>query len=258
HTGTVVVDYHGGASGGTITNCAHLTGSGQTQTLTSGGDTATFQNVPAVDLTACDTRVIGPHVCTPGAPGCGWINGDMLSYGQEDWGANNFTDPAPETLLAHFDAVYPLGGVEVGINGAAGFSILFLSAAAVLDYLPASGAPGTFNIDLVDPTSTNSGLFGGAVLAMRLDIDFSDAGFLPNTSGLEFGDLRLCNLTQTSLNGMNIRSLMSFMNTALGSGSTGGFTDDELTNLALNVTRAFTGGVPSTFAQEHLFSGSCP
>jgi hypothetical protein len=44
HAGTVTVNYSGGANGGKITNCAHLTGSGQTRT------------------TVCNTQTIAPDV----------------------------------------------------------------------------------------------------------------------------------------------------------------------------------------------------
>ena len=78
----VVVNYDGGASGGTITNCAHLTGSGSSTTVL--GDT--FTNLTAIDLTACSTITVGPHACSPGAPGCGWEDGDMVTYNQDNWG----------------------------------------------------------------------------------------------------------------------------------------------------------------------------
>ena len=257
HSGTAVVSYGGGTSGGTITNCAHLTGSGQTQILGAGADAVSFANVHGVNLTACDTQVIGPRVCPPGAPGCGWKDGDMVSYGQSDWGDDPATNPAAANL-ANFDTVYPFSVVEIGISGLTGFSIIFTSGAAILNYIPQGGTPSALTSDLFNPTSSAAGAFAGAVLALRLDIDFGDAGFLPNASGQRFGDLRLCNLPQTSLNGMTVREVMTVLNTALGGGTTGGYTHDELYAVAENASSAFTAGFATGFAQQYVVSGpSC-
>jgi hypothetical protein len=183
----------------------------------------------------------------------------MLSWGQVDWGDDPATNAAAANLASNFGIVYPFSAVEIGLSGAAGFSMVFTSAAAILNYQPQGGAPGPLTADLLDPTSSASGAFGGAVLAMRLDIDFGDAGFLPNNSGERFGDLLLCNLPQTLLNGLTMRGFMTVLNNALGGGSTGGFTYDELYAVAENASSAFTGGFVFPFAQDHIFSGpSCP
>ena len=81
-TGTVSVSYNPGTSGGSITNCAHLTSTNTP--VTSGG--LTFPTVNGVDLTACDTQTIGASTCTPGAAGCGWQQGDLVTFSQNDWG----------------------------------------------------------------------------------------------------------------------------------------------------------------------------
>jgi hypothetical protein len=188
-----------------------------------------------------------------------WHTGEMLSYGQVDWGDDPATVPAAGLLLADFGYVYPFSVVEIGISGVAGFSAAFTSSQAILSYLPQPGGPGEFTRDLLDPSSSSAGVSGGAVLALRLDIDFADAGFLPNSSGLVYGDLRVCDLPQTSLNGMTLRALMSFMNTAVGGGGTGGYSDDELFVITEEASRAFSNGVPTPFAHQHMVSGpSCP
>ena len=80
--GTVTIPYDAGADGGSVTNCAHLTG--DSSTLNSGG--YNFTNVGGIDLQACNTQTIGPSTCTPGEPGCGWSDGDVITYGQGVWG----------------------------------------------------------------------------------------------------------------------------------------------------------------------------
>ena len=247
----VVVNYQAGSEGGTITNCAHLTGSGSTSLVLADE----FTNLAAVDLTACSTITIGVRTCNPGVGDCGWEDGDMVSYGQDSWGGDPTTSTAAGLLLAQFDAVYP-GGLEVGINGGGGFSMIFTSGPAALDYTPGTGTPGPLTADLVDPTSTSSGMFGGQVLALEVNINFSDAGLI--NGRYQFGNLFLCNLTVTPMyNGLEIRDFLVLMENALGSG-TAPYTYDELSDLVGNVTTAFEGGAASLFAQDHIFASTCP
>ncbi len=255
HTAIVTVNYNGGASGGTITNCAHLTDEGQTTQVVDQN----FTNLNAIDLTACSTIVVGPHACSPGAPGCGWEDGDMVTYSQDSWGGDPSMSTAAALLVNRFDFVYPSGAVEVGISGMAGFSMVFTSASAILNYQPASGGNAPLNSDLLDPTSSSSGAFGGYVLALQLNVDFSDSGDISGTAPLRFGDLRLCGLTVTpSYNGMTVREFLAAANQALGGGPAAHLIDDIAT-LANNLSLAFESGSASLFAQDHLFSSaSCP
>jgi hypothetical protein len=57
------------------------------------------------------------------------------------------------------------------------------AASKILSYFPAAGPAAALNQNYVDPTTTSSGAFGADVLALKLDIDFSNAGFLVGTSG---------------------------------------------------------------------------
>jgi hypothetical protein len=47
------------------------------------------------------------------------------------------------------------------------------------------------------------------------------------------------------------------MNTALGGGPAA-YSFDEMANLTNEVSQAFEGGTPSSFAQDHLVNGACP
>jgi hypothetical protein len=249
----VVVDYSAGAEGGTITNCAHLTGLGSTARVLDDE----FTNLTGVGLTACNTITIGVRDCNPGIGDCGWRNGDMISYGQESWGGDRTTSTAAGLLYAQFDAQYP-GGLEVGVGTAAGFSMIFTSGDRVLFYAPGTGTPGPLTADLVDPSSTASGVFGGQVLALQVNVDFSDAGLL--SGRYQYGNLHLCGLTQTPLyNGLEIRMFLDAMSVALSlSSGIPPYTYDELSALVDDVTRAFEGGAPSSFAQNHVFASQCP
>jgi hypothetical protein len=253
-SGTVSVNYNGGASGGTITNCAQLTG--QTQTVTNGG--FTFPLINGVDLEACDTQVIdgGGNGCTPGAPGCGWQDGDVVTYSQASWGGNPATSTAAALLANRFTAMYS-GLFQVGIVGSSGFSMSFTSASALLLYLPAFGTSGPLTSNLANPTTSSSGIFGGDVVSLKLNVDFSAAGHLGGSAGLRFGDLRLCSLATSGINGLTVSQLLGVANTLLGGGSAS-VTIAQLAPVLASLNASFAAGTVSTFAQDHVFSSPCP
>ena len=248
-SGTVTVHYDAGANGGTITNCAHLTSPGAT--VNSGG--FVFPTVNAIDLTACSTQTIGSPTCTPGMGTCGWDAGDVVTYSQVTWGDSSTS--AGQLLTSNFFTVYSSGIVEIGIPGTGGFSVRFTSPTAIVNYLPAIGALAPLNADLIDPAATASGAFGGEVLALTLNVDFS--ALTGGTSGLQYGNLTLCGLSITSLNGTSVSSFLGLVNTLLGGGSNG-YTIADLAPILVALNDAFEGGAPSTFAQDHLVSGACP
>jgi len=177
--------------------------------------------------------------------------GDFVTYSQENWGGDPDSDPAAQMLVDRFMGFYG-GGTEVGIPLNAGWSIIFTSAAAVLNYLPSSGAPGPLTADLVDPTSTSSGLLGGYVLALQLNVDFNDAGFLHGTSAVLFGDLILTQLPfLPEFNGYTVRQFLGEANRILGAGAfTGSY--EEVNFLTQDLSNAFNAGSSSAFAQDHL------
>jgi len=177
--------------------------------------------------------------------------GDFVTYSQDDWGGDPTSNPAAQMLQARFDGLYG-GIVEVGIPLNNGWSVIFTSHLAVLNYLPSSGPPGPLTADLVDPTSTSSGLLGAYVLALQLNADFNDAGFLHGTNAVLFGDLIL---TQppflAEFNGYSVRQFLGEANRILGAGAFTG-TYEDLNFLAQDLSNAFNAGSPSAFAQDHL------
>jgi hypothetical protein len=162
-------------------------------------------------------------------------------------------------LAAHFDTVYGAAGgvVEVGLIGSAGFSMAFTSVTAILAYQPAIGPVGALNADLVNPTTTSSGAFGGEVLGLQLNIDFADAGHMDGSTGLHVGDLTICNTPLFFVNGTTVRTFAGFANSALGGGPAP-HSITALSDIAGAINSAFIGGSPSGFAQASLFNGACP
>jgi hypothetical protein len=158
------------------------------------------------------------------ALGGSFTNDDLVTYNQIAWGDTVNNTTASTLLRNNYDTVYASssGVLEVGIPGTTGFSMLFTDSSALLYYLPDIDEVGPLNQDYVDPSSTPSGSFGGEVTALDLNIDFSDAGFLPGNLSVHFGDLKLQNFSGGQLrwlNGLTVRQFSAIVNTLLGGGS---------------------------------------
>jgi PEP-CTERM motif len=182
-----------------------------------------------------------------------FATGDFDIYPQDSWGETPTPTNAAGLLLNNYDSVYDssLGLVEVGIPGPGGFSMLFTNVASVLVYLPANGAIGTLTSDRLDPSSTTSGLFGGEVLALRFNIDFSDAGITLGNLGIPFGDLELHSLsTLPLLNDLSVRQFSAEVNSLLG-GGTSVYGIAQLFPIANELNTTFGTSV-SLFARDHL------
>jgi CSLREA domain-containing protein len=196
-----------------------------------------------------------PPPCTPGAPGCGWRQGDESSYNQFNWDSSIAGAPL---LKANFASVYApdAGLLSVGIVGSTTFSMSFSSADAVLNYLPTTGPNGPLTSDLLNPTTSPCGEFGGDVVALKLNVDFSDDNLLARSSSTAFGDLLICGASPLP-DGTTVRQLLSIANTVLA-GQPSSYTIAQIAPIVNAVNAAFVAGAPSTFAQQHLFVGSCP
>jgi hypothetical protein len=183
-----------------------------------------------------------------------WHVGDFTTFNSADWGDVPNGSNAASLLENNYAAVYAgtMDLFEIGIPGAAGFSALFTGSAVLLDYLPAAGRLGPFDTDLVDPTSTAAGQFGGDVAALKLNIDFSDKGVTPHNASVRFGDLHLFALTLTGLNGLSVRDFAGVVNTAIGGGTTG-FTIADLDSVAKRAQRSLWRRL-----RRHLRAGASP
>jgi hypothetical protein len=186
-----------------------------------------------------------------------WHQGDLTTYGQGIWGGDPGIDAGATLLVAKFDTVYAAtGGVIVG--SFSGFLMSFTDAASVLVYQPSVGPYAPLDSDVLNPITTSSGAFGGDVLALEFNVDFSDAGLLPGTSGLRFGDLVLTDFsTLPQLNGLTVRQFLGDMNTLLGGGASI-LSISDLGSLVSDLNASFSSGTPQQFAQDHLVAPSTP
>ena len=223
-TGIVTATVAGGTAGGTIQNCAHLTGTG-------------------INLAACSSLAVAKQAHD-------WLPGEMITFTQSDWG--DPTSAAAVLLDVNFNTVYAstAGVLEVGT----GFSMQFIGASKTFDYLPGTGAAGPLTSNLANPGASPSGSLGGEVTGLKLNIDFSAAGLTLGTSGIPFGTLTLCNLTgvQGILNGSTVKEFLDAASMVLG-GSATLISYDELRDLASLLNGSFfQGTVVSTFAHDHV------
>jgi hypothetical protein len=182
--------------------------------------------------------------CASAAHATSFQIGQFVTFGGGDWGNGGV---ATGLLLTDYSSVYvsTSGVLTVGLPNT-GFTMKFSSPVTVNAYLPAVGTPAPLNQNLVDPLSSSSGTFGGDVLGLQLDVDFSNAGFLAHAAGITFGDLVLQNLSTTpALNGLTVNQLLADANTCLGGGSCI-YSAAILDGVAGDLTLSFLGGTPGT------------
>jgi hypothetical protein len=190
----------------------------------------------------------------------GFSTGQFVTYSQRDWAVGG---AGAAILTADYNSVYQGTGGDliVGVTGTPGQYFLELdSSGAVLDLVPTVGLASPLTANEIDPTTTPSDVFGGDVVGLKLDVDFSDAGLL-GTSSTPFGNLVLVNFgpagSQNSvnpldqLNGLSVSQFLALANTCLGGGSCplGVSNTDQI---ALDLTVAFAEVNPTTFAEDHL------
>ena len=138
----------------------------------------------------------------------------------------------------------------VGVVGTPGqYFMAFSGASAVAAYIPANGAPEA----LSNPTNSPSGLFGGDVVALTLNVDISNAGFLHGTSSIPFGNLDLTNFSDglSGLNGLTVSQFLGIANTCLGDGSCP-YGLDNVAAIADELDASFDDGSVSKFADSNL------
>lgn len=175
-----------------------------------------------------------------------FADGDVVTLRQVDWGgAAMLSTPTP------FSTVYP-SGLLIGVVGMLGQgSIELTTGPAVLNFLPTSGPNLPVLVHTSDPTVPLGGQLSGEIVALTLNIDFGAADLIGGT--VDFGGLYIWDLTTpAAVSGSTVEEFLATANTLLAGGSVPGVTRDDAAQLAAELNAAFLGGVPSTFAEEHL------
>jgi len=170
------------------------------------------------------------------------------SFTPGGWGAPPNGNNVALLLANNFSKVYPGGVVEIGIPGFAGFSLKFTSSTAIEIFIPSGGTPGPLKKDAVNPTDSAACEFASQVLALALNINFSDAGITTGTGIL--GDLTLNDPT-SPLNGKTLRQILALANIALGGGNAG-VSISTLMPLLTSINQGFDNCQPTSWAIAHL------
>jgi hypothetical protein len=183
--------------------------------------------------------------------GTSWQMGDLTTYAQGSWGGDPAFDAGAALLVANFNTVYAAPGAVI-VGSPSGFTMIFTDAQSALTYMPSIGPYAPLNGSVLNPVTTSSGAFGGDVTGLAFNVDFSDAGLLPGTSGLRFGDLVLTDFsTFPQLNGLTVRQVLGDANTLLSGGSSI-VSINDLGTLVSDLNASFSNGFVSQFAQDHL------
>jgi hypothetical protein len=203
-----------------------------------------------VGLTALLACVAGAFLSSSAAHADTFTAGEFTTYGPAEWVTNS---TANNVLLSDFSSVYNAGGGDGTLVVGIGNSISFTGSDGLFNYLPGVGTAGALVTVYENPTTTSSGAYGGEVVALRLNVDFSAAGFLPGTSGLPFGNLYLTGFgpTLAGLNGMTVSQFLTLNETLLGGGS-GIYTIFDIDLLDDQLNTAFDPSSDLSFADAHL------
>jgi hypothetical protein len=114
------------------------------------------------------------------------------------------------------------------------YKITFTSAAAVVNYLPADGPPGQLSADYTNPAATSSGVFGGQVTTLKLNVLLNNC----------LGPIYFCDPT-SKFHGMTIAQILAEMERVLGGGAPlggttlGGSNNNGYNYVATQINEAF-------------------
>lgn len=148
----------------------------------------------------------------------------FVTYTQGGWGAPPNGNNPGMVLQTNFSTVYNAcpsktvspttaanSCVTIGIAGETGrFFLRFTTSTAVMNFLPAGGAPKALKASANNPTSSAAGVFAGQVLAVQLAVNFSNAGVI--TPGL--ASLKVA--SGHPLAGQTVSQVLAIANRVLG------------------------------------------
>ncbi len=161
--------------------------------------------------------------------GCDLNN--FVTYTQGGWGSSHGT---PATIRdSNFDIVFSSGLIV----GEGTKTIKLTGAQKVDNFLPQSGTPGVLDGSYVNPSSTPAGSFGGQVVALKLNIGFSDASVL-GTNGAKLGILIV---KSGPFAGKSVYDMLDIANKTLAGVSTG-FTLSQVNEAVTKINENFDGG----------------
>lgn len=130
--------------------------------------------------------------------------GCFTTYSQCSWGAKPRCDSAGSLLASKFDRVFPRG---LRIGGR--YTLTFTSAADVERFLPQGGSPGVLRASAIDPVDSTARVLGGQLVALQLNVSFSDCGITRNGLAEQV-------VASGRLAGYSVRQVLSLTNRVVG------------------------------------------
>ena len=117
-------------------------------------------------------------------------------------------------------------------------TLKFTSSAAISAFLPQGSTPSILTASATNATSSSAGVFAGQVLALRLSVDFSVAGF-------KKAGLAALKVQSGKLAGLTVTQVLAMANAVLG-GNTGalpaGVTISDLNNVVDAINNNYDNG----------------
>jgi len=193
------------------------------------------------------------------AAACGSAYGDTFQNGEfVTWSQIALGGAIAPLVEQDFDAAFASsnGLMEIGIPGAAGYSIIFDNGNAASAFLPAIGGPGRLTADLLDPQVSPGGSYAGEVDALTINTAYNRAGFITGTSSVLLQNLTLTGFTGAEIwaNGLTVGQALAVGDTVLGGGPLPNNKTSLLNvfDVLNNIDMAFDGGQVDAWADQHL------
>jgi hypothetical protein len=154
------------------------------------------------------------------------------TYTQGGWGARPSGNNPGTVLRNNWSKVY---GNRLTIGSCKTLS--FSGSSNVADFLPQGGSAGRLNRSYCNPTSrTSAGVFAGQVLALRLNVDFSNAGVTrPGLAGLK--------IQSGTYRGWTVAQFLLQAEKVLGASAS---FDSALNDTATKINESFDNGTTNT------------
>jgi VCBS repeat-containing protein len=159
--------------------------------------------------------------------------GPFTTYTQGGWGATPAGNNPAKLLQNNFAVVYPAGFVQIGT---ATRFLKFTTSTAIKNFLPAGGTPSTISASATNPTSSSAGVFAGQVLALQLNVDFSEAG-------IKKRNLKNQVVASGKLAGSTVGQVLALANSVIGGGALpSGLTISELNAIVDAINNNYDNG----------------
>lgn len=186
----------------------------------------------------------------PNIHGVGIINaascGQLRTQTPGGWGASPNGNNPGRYLHDHFGSAFP-NGLRVGLQP--DFHVLFTSAQAITDYMPAGGPSKKLTANYTNPaTTTLKNTLVDHLVALTLSVGFDDADPSFGQAGITLGDMKI---GSGAFANWTVRNFLSEANIVLG-GGTSIYTIQQVLETASAINENYVDG-----SQDHNYL-DCP